>query len=101
MAESLTRPYIIDFMDSMTEEGDINSEFISVKIEKDSRVKDHTIKETKLGEAYGAFIMYVKRGEKYLNSPRAETKIEDGDVLTMRVPKEYEKEILEYLGTAK
>ena len=101
MAESLTRPYIIDFMDSMTEEGDLNTEFISVKIDKDSRVKDHTIKETKLGEAYGAFIMYVKRGEKYLNSPRAETKIEDGDVLTMRVPKEFEKEILEYLGPVK
>jgi len=101
MAESLTRPYIIDFMDSMTEEGDLNTEFISVKIDKDSRVKDQTIKETKLGEAYGAFIMYVKRGEKYLNSPRAETKIEDGDVLTMRVPKEFEKEILEYLGPVK
>jgi len=98
MAESLTRPYIIDFMDSMTEEGDINTEFISVKIDKDSKVKDQTIKETKLGETYGAFIMYVKRGDKYLNSPRAETKIEEGDVLTMRVPKEFEKEILEYLG---
>ena len=98
MAESLTRPYIIDFMDSVTEEGDINTEFISVKIGKDSKVKDQTIKETKLGETYGAFIMYVKRGDKYLNSPRAETKIEDGDVLTMRVPKEFEKEILEYLG---
>lgn len=98
MAESLTRPYIIDFMDSVTEEGDINTEFISVKIDKDSKVKDQTIKETRLGETYGAFIMYVKRGDKYLNSPRAETKIEDGDVLTMRVPKESEKEILEYLG---
>jgi voltage-gated potassium channel len=101
MAESLTRPYIIDFMDSMTGEGDLNTEFISVKIDKDSRVKDQTIKETKLGETYGAFIMYVKRGEKYLNSPRADTKIEDGDVLTMRVPKEFEKELLEYLGAVK
>jgi voltage-gated potassium channel len=99
MAESLTRPYIIDFMDSMTEEGDINTEFISVKVDKDSRVNGQTIRETKLGETYGAFIMYVKRGDKYLNSPRAETKIEEEDVLTMRVPKEYEKEILEYLGT--
>ncbi len=101
MAESLTRPYIVDFMDSMTEEGDINTEFISVKIDKDSRVKDQTLKETKLGEAFGAFIMYVKRDEKYLNSPKAETKIEAGDILTMRVPKEFEKEILEYLGTVK
>ena len=101
MAESLTRPYIIDFMDSMTEEGDINTEFISVKIDKDSKVKDQTIKETKLGETFGAFIMYLKRGDKYLNSPRADTKIEDGDVLTMRVPKEFEKEILEYLGAEK
>ena len=101
MAESLTRPYIIDFMDSMTEEGDINTEFISVKIGKGSKVKDQTIKETKLGETFGAFIMYLKRGDKYINSPRADTKIEDGDVLTMRVPKEFEKEILEYLGAEK
>ena len=101
MAESLTRPYIIDFMDSMTEEGgDINTEFISVRIDKGSRVKDQTIKETKLGENFGAFIMYVKRGEKYLNSPRADTKIEEGDVLTMRVPKEFEKQILESLGAS-
>lgn len=98
MAESLTRPYIIDFMDSMTEEGDINSEFISFRIDKDSKVKDLTIKETKLGENYGAFIMYVKRGEKYLNSPRADTKIEEGDILTLRVTKEFEKEVCEYLG---
>lgn len=99
MAESLTRPFIIDFMDSMTEEGDISTEFISVKIEKDSKVKDLTIKETKLGETFGAFILYVKRGDKYLNSPRADTKIEEGDVLTMRISKDYEKEIFEYLGT--
>lgn len=58
----------IDFMDSMTEEGDINTEFISVRIDNDSRVKDQTIKETKLGEAYGAFIIYIKRDEKYINS---------------------------------
>ena len=101
MAESLTRPYIIDFMDSMTEEGDINIEFISVKIDKDSKIKNQTIKEIKLGETYGAFIMYVKRGGKYLNSPRADTKIEEGDVLTMRVPKDFEKEILEYIGPVK
>ncbi len=98
MAESLTRPYIIDFMDSMTEEGDIHTEFISVKIDNDSKVKDKSIRETKLGENFGAFIMYIKRGDKYLNAPRADTKIEYDDVLTMRIPKEFEKEILEYLG---
>ncbi|KYC46376.1 MAG: Calcium-gated potassium channel MthK [Candidatus Methanofastidiosum methylothiophilum] len=98
MAESLTRPYIVDFVDSMTEEGDINTEFISVKIGSCSKVKDMTIKETKLGETYGAFIIYLKRNEKYLNSPRAETKIEEGDILTIRIPKEYEREILEFIG---
>ncbi len=98
MAESLTRPYIIDFMDSMTEEGDTNSEFISIKIDSTSKVKNLTIRETKLGENYGAIILYVKRGDKYLNSPRADTKIEEGDVLTLRVSKEYEKEVFEYLG---
>jgi voltage-gated potassium channel len=98
MAESLTRPFIIDFMDSVTEEGDITTEFISVKIEKDSKVKGLTIKETKLGETFGAFILYVKRGDKYLNSPRADTKIEEGDILTMRISKDFEKEIFEYLG---
>lgn len=98
MAESLTRPYIIDFMDSMTEEGDITSEFISVIINGESRVKGLTIRETRLGENYGAFIIYIKRGDKYLNSPRADTMIEEGDVLTLRVTKDYEKEVLEYLG---
>ncbi|MCC7572872.1 MAG: potassium channel protein [Candidatus Methanofastidiosum sp.] len=98
MAESLTRPFIIDFMDSVTEEGDITTEFISVKIEKDSKVKGLTIKETKLGETFGAYILYVKRGDKYLNSPRADTKIEEGDILTMRISKDFEKEIFEYLG---
>ncbi len=99
MAESLTRPYIMDFMDSMTEEGDVNSEFISFKIDKDSKVKDLTIKETKLGENYGAFIIYIKRGNSYLNSPRADTKIEEGDIITLRVSKDYEKEVCEYLGS--
>ena len=83
LARSLTKPTIIDFVESVcpTKTGEVSLE--SLKIEHGAKIANKRVKELRIKEKIGAIIIAIVRGEKIISNIGPEDEILVGDTVVV------------------
>jgi len=83
LARSLTKPAIVDFMDSVcpTKTGEASLE--SLKVEHGAKIANKRVKELRIKEKIGATIVAIIRDEKVIASVGPEDEIREGDTVVV------------------
>jgi voltage-gated potassium channel len=83
MASEMVRPEAVTFLDKMLKSPDDVYRVEDIVIGEESRFRDKTLKESGLLEKQGIAVAAVKKGEKYLFSPRGDEVLENGDAVIL------------------
>jgi len=83
MASEMVRPEAVTFLDKMLKSPDDVYRVEDIVILKDSPFTGKTLKASGLLEKQGIAVAAVKKGEKYLFSPRGDEVLENGDAVIL------------------
>jgi voltage-gated potassium channel len=83
MASEMVRPEAVTFLDKMLKSPDDVYRVEDIVIHKDSLFRGKTLEASGLLENRGIAVAAVKKGEKYLFSPRSDEVLENGDALIL------------------
>ncbi len=81
LAQSALRPTVIDFIEIATQSRNLEFTIEEIKVPAESKTIKKSLKELSLSRILGVIIIGIKRNEKMLFNPSADTMIEANDIL--------------------
>lgn len=81
IAQSAIRPNVIDFLEIATHQKGVEYALEEMRVQKNSFVCNKTLSELALGRTIGVIIVGIRRNDKMIFNPSADTQIKPDDIL--------------------